>query len=475
MGVKTIDIRCQQFTPIEISNKMLDMLEYRENVYGRKIIENSCGEGNILCLVVERYIKDAIKNRLTNDQIINGLEQDIYGAEVVKETYLKCIQNLDAIALQYNLINVRWNIVNRDILKLPFNEKFDFVIGNPPYISYGNLDKEDRAFIKERFRSCKKGKPDYCYAFIESAIDCLCNGGKLVYLVPNSIFKNVFADNLRKIISPHVIKIYDYPNCKLFKEALTSSAIMVIQKDGNINNLEYINKNNNSHIIIPKTRLGDKWTFNVFEQFDDEKIVRFDTCFKAAITIATQRNSVYVLSEQQMKERKIERGILRKAISPRNQLNQKKEFIVFPYRIKKHKLIHLSEEELKNKYPQAYHYLSENKKELKKRRADKTAMWYEYGRTQAIHNMNRKKLLVSTVITHKVKVYELTEREVPYSGIYIIATDNLELDIAKRVLESSEFYEYVKQIGTPASGSSLRITADDINKYKFRMGEFINE
>lgn len=49
-----MDIRCQQFTAKDIANEMLDFLGYSHDIYGKKILENSCGEGNIICLVVER-------------------------------------------------------------------------------------------------------------------------------------------------------------------------------------------------------------------------------------------------------------------------------------------------------------------------------------------------------------------------------------------------------------------------------------
>ena len=48
------------------------------------------------------------------------------------------------------------------------NEKIDFLLGD-------------------------KGKFDYCYAFIESAFNNLNETGKTSYLIPNSIFKNVFG------------------------------------------------------------------------------------------------------------------------------------------------------------------------------------------------------------------------------------------------------------------------------------------
>ena len=82
--------------------------------------------------------------------------------------------------------------------------------------------------------------------------------------------------------------------------------------------------------------------------------------------------------------------------------------------------------------------------------------------------MNQPKLLLSTVVTKEVKVYKLDKECIPYSGIYIVPTNNLPLSKAKEILESKDFYEYVKGIGINASGSSLRITAKDIENFEFK-------
>jgi len=223
-----MDDRCQQFTSSDIANSMLDMVDYKRNLYGKRVLENSCGEGNILCLVVERYIKDAMESGISLKAIVRGLENDIYGAEIKKDTYDLCVKSLDAIAFKYGIENVNWKIINGDVLKKPFKKTFHYIIGNPPYISYKNLEIKTRIFIKENYPTCRQGKPDYCYAFIENAIDYLHKNGLMVYLIPNSIFKNVFAVELREKILKHIEKIYDFSNCKLFKNALTSSAIMVL-------------------------------------------------------------------------------------------------------------------------------------------------------------------------------------------------------------------------------------------------------
>ena len=81
--------------------------------------------------------------------------------------------------------------------------------------------------------------------------------------------------------------------------------------------------------------------------------------------------------------------------------------------------------------------------------------------------MNREKLLLSIVVTKKVKIYELDKDTIPYSGIYIIPKKDKTLKEAKEILESKEFFEYVKNVGINASGESIRITSSDINNYMF--------
>lgn len=469
-----MDIRCQQFTSIEISNKMLDMIDYKADLYGKKVLENSCGEGNILGLVVERYILDSISASRTLDVIKKGLENDIYGVEIVRETYELCLSHLDAIAFKFGLKEVKWNIINDDVLYYPFNTTFDYVIGNPPYISYRNLENKVREFIKENYISCKNGKPDYCYAFIENAINYLKETGKMVYLIPNSIFKNVFGEKLRNIILPYLVEIHDYPNCKLFKDALTSSAIIKLDKEIYKTEFRYYNVVQKTDYVLQKNRLTSKWIFNLPLNAKSDKNISFGELFKASITIATQRNKIFIINRLVKEKYEIEQGILRKAVSPRNLNYDNKEYIIFPYSIRKNDVYHYTEMEFENKYPNTYRYLESNKEELVLRDADKNAKWFEYGRSQAIQNMNKKKLMLSTVVTNSVKVYDVSPKTIPYSGIYIISENGNDLTLARKILESEQFLRYVKDIGTPASGSSLRITADDINNFTFKGGDLID-
>ena len=67
--------KCQVFTPQDYVEKILDDVGYISNLYGKKVLENSCGDGNILTKVVERYIADCRAQELSRTKIksvLNG-------------------------------------------------------------------------------------------------------------------------------------------------------------------------------------------------------------------------------------------------------------------------------------------------------------------------------------------------------------------------------------------------------------------
>lgn len=475
---------CQVFTPNKNVNELLDWCGYKENLYDKKIMENSCGDGHILQEVVRRYIKDGLRNRIPKYKIRDGLNNDIYAIEYDFEQYKKCKKNLNRILKQYNISNIKWNnVIQSDTLKTLDTNKFDYVVGNPPYIKYKSLSLDDREYIRSKFRTCKKGKFDYCYAFIEKSIDSLKDNGRMAYLIPSSIFKNVFANDLREFLKPHIIKIYDYTTTKLFNkdtndqgtDRLVSSIIMIIEKNSNNNQIEYVDVNKMKQIIIQKKELKGKWVFrNQLENGNRKK--RFGDYFLASNTIATLFNDAYVIKEYDEDEDyiypatggKIEKNILKDTISPKTFGREKMEKIIFPYFYDKDgNLIRYETNDFECKYTGACEHLRKYKKYLDNRKSDKNARWFEYGRSQALKSNNKEKLLISTVITNEVKTKILPENNIPYSGIYIIPIKDKTLHEADKILKSRLFYHYIEGKGINANGKSLRITSKDINDFLF--------
>lgn len=470
-------VNCRVFTPEKMVCKMLDIIGYKEDLFGKRILENSCGDGRFLVEIVKRYINDCRAKGYDDAIIQTGLEQDINAFEIDKETYLHCIGNLNQVLIDYAIAEVKWSIKNSDALKAKLPADFSYVVGNPPYITYSALSQDERFFIKNKFHVCKEGKPDYYYAFIESALKCLGKQGQLVYLVPSNFFKTRFARRLREYILPFLSEIYDYTNEKVFDSALTFSAIIVCDKNTEKRELVYHDIMRRSSFSISKDTLISSWIFhdncededNNQMQLQKENLVRFGDVFSAASSIATLYNEAFIIKNRSESDINIEPELLFKAASPKSQANSSVEYIIFPYWFdEKGGIQRYSEDAFFSRFPNTVNHLSSFRDKLDARDSDTTAKWFEYGRSQAIMHLHQKKLLLSTLVTDKVKVFELDERTIPYSGIYIITkSSEYSLSDAKHILEDDRFFEYVKRVGVYANGTSVRISISDVNNYSF--------
>lgn len=459
--------KCQIFTPPHIVKYMLDKIDYTSNVFGKKIIDNSCGTGNILVEVVERFIADAKKAKRKKPTIKKGLESCIYGYDVDAGMVEKCINNLNIVAQRFGFTDVQWNIHHQDGLYV--EGTFDYVIGNPPYISYLDLDKEVRAKTKEKFDSCSIGKFDYSYAFIEKGLSSLSANGKMVMLTPSNMFKTVFGEKLRKMIKQEMTEIIDCSTLDMFNGILTSPAITVFQKGSNSDLLIYRDKyldGSETEKFIDKNNLTGKWDFSGFVANGNR---RFGDYFKVSNSIATLANKIFIhtIEEDGSMKIDVEPTILRVAKSPKTVQYGFNQKIIFPYQYANGKLVRYEEEEFSKQFPLAYAYLYSQKEELEARDSDDKAKWYEYGRSQALAHLNCEKLLMSTIITSRVRLYRLTAEEIPYSGLYIIPKANMPLDTAITILQSQHFYNYLVSKGVKERGVSIRISSKDVEEFQF--------
>lgn len=459
--------KCQIFTPDYIVKYMLDKIDYISNIYGKKIVDNSCGTGNILVEVVERFILDAKKVRKKNKTIKNALESCIYGYDVDPKMVETCIKNLNNVAQSFGIVDINWNIHNQDGLYI--DGAFDYVVGNPPYISYLDLDQETRTKTKHNFKSCNIGKFDYSYAFIEKGLQLLKNYGKMAMITPANMFKTVFAESLRTTIKSALTHIVDCSAVKIFDEVLTSPAITIYKKGNQSNVLIYqemIKNQIKNETVIDKQSLTGKWNFTSYVESGDR---RFGDSFKASNCIATLANKIFIhtVNDQGFLDIDVEDDAVKEAKSPKSEQFGIKQKIIFPYYYENGELKNYTEDEINHKYPKLMEFLSSKKDDLTIRDSDKSAQWYEYGRSQALRHINQKKLMISTIITKVVRVYELDISVVPYSGIYIVPRDNASLDDAKLILQTKRFYEYLLTKGVKVSGDSIRISSKDVEEYRY--------
>ena len=466
---------CQVQTPDEFVLKMLDYIDYKHELYGKSVLENSCGKGNILIRIVERYIADAKSNEIPEALIIKGLEKDITGYEIDDSSICECKKKLDKVAERFGLFNVKWNILKYNYLKTS-KEKYDYIIGNPPYITYHDLTEAQRKLLKTKFSTCKEGRCDYYYAFVEKSINSLNENGKLVYLIPFSIFRNKYAQALRDYIKDTITDVYDFTGIQLFSGVVISSTIILCQAGIKRNSINYHKEINGELEVVKKDTLNDKWFFVQ----KTNKGERFGDFFSVHNGVATLLNEAFLICDYiedneyiYVGDMKIEKEILRPAVSTktmkRKSVKKRDEKIIFPYKLCSKGYIKYEQKEFEEKFPEAYKYLKSFYDKLNKRKSDEKAQWFEYGRSQAIAEIKGEKLIFPMVFTNKVKVYKCNSNAVPYAGYFLKKKDHSRytLDDAKKILQSEKFYEYIKEHGTPTTATSYRMSTKEIESYLF--------
>ena len=354
---------CKIFTPEEYVEELLNAVEYREHLYGQSVLENSCGDGNILMGVVRRYILSCRADGRTDEEIRRGLERDICGMELEEKHAAKCRENLHAVATQLGIEEVKWNIIEGNYLHYSFNRHFDYVLSNPPYVVYRDIEQGERDYLKEHFTCCTEGKFDYYYAFIEKSMTELALYGEMAYIIPYSIYKNVFARKLREQIKPYVAKICDYTSEQKFPGITTSSTILVINKTPSIN-FTYIDQVTGIEIEVRKKRLSDKWLFMDYYTMLKEtlwkKREKFGTYFDVNNTIATLYNEAFLLEGYTLNGEyyesetgdKVEAALVRPAVSKKKR-NQDNLYIIFPYKWENGVLTHYEDKDIRKQFPYA--------------------------------------------------------------------------------------------------------------------------
>ena len=181
------------FTPPKTIQKNLQIIEpYISNI--SKVLEPSCGSGE--------YIR-ALDNKFDN--------LNITGIEFNDEIY-------DSIQNTYP------NVIHTDYISYESSEKYDLIIGNPPYfvMKKGEVDKKYYEYFT--------GRPNIFIVFIIKSLGLLADGGILSFVLPRSFLNCLYYDATRRYIHDN-FKILDIVECDdAYIETQQKTIILVVQK-----------------------------------------------------------------------------------------------------------------------------------------------------------------------------------------------------------------------------------------------------
>ena len=319
-----------------------------------------------------------------------------------------------------------------------FNEKFDIIIGNPPYLTTEDILKSTDSIeidvYKNNYQTPLKQYDEY-FLFIEKSINSIKDDGSIILLVPNKFLTVGAGENLRKLLKEKRIlkKIFDFGYTQLFPNATNYVLVLYMAKDSEF---EYVEVNSANEVYQNKNGI----TYNTDELKDSHWFLTSDSKLREQYEFAmlnfpsidtelipqnglqTSKNDVYLIKDKEIiddddsfltfKKKdvvyRIEKEILKRFYLPRGRdreagISYRKlnatNYIIFPYTGGKI----IEEQQLLSKYPLCYTCFNKHKEALLpkiyggKRDVQNVQEWYQYGRSQALKEANLPKILVGVM------------------------------------------------------------------------------
>ena len=451
------------YTPDYLVEIILDRGGYSgADILKKHVIDNSCGDGQFMIHVVDRYCKEFLKESDNKDTLKKELEKFIHAIDIEKDELETCKERCNKVASIYGVENVEWDFINENTMKVDkFDGKMDFVVGNPPYVRIHNLD-ENAISVKEHI-FCKSGMTDLYILFYEIGIKMLNKTGTLAYITPSSFFTSLAGLEMREYLTKNnlLVSVCDLKHFQAFN-ATTYTTIICLKKDNEKKTINYAEFDAESLSPVEISSLekddyliDDKFYFSDKKSLDLLKsIIECDAKhdFSVKNGYATLADKVFINNFDF--ESKFIIPVVKASCA-------KWTKIFYPYD-ENGKLY--SEEEL-FKDSNIKNYLSERKEQLIKRANEKDSekYWYAFGRSQAINDTYKDKLALNALVkTEKdIKLVEAKKGMGVYSGLYIVS-DTIPVKKIKELIQNEDFCKYVSLLGKYKSGGYYTYSSKDV-------------
>lgn len=238
-------------------------------------------------------ISDFMVSLITHDKSVAVMEPSAGEGVFLKSLIKSGFSNLTAFEIDATLDNPYEFVEYRSFLSVPTSQKYDVVIGNPPYIRWKNLEKElkDELSNNDLWNQYFNSLCDYLFIFILKSIEHLTDEGELIFICSEYWLNTTNSQTLRDYImhEGYISDIYHFKEAPLFEKVTASLIIFRFVKgkmhDRQINLYKYsqkgmptlselLNLKCFTQEIIPQFQCGEKWILATEEK--QKKLKQFE-------------------------------------------------------------------------------------------------------------------------------------------------------------------------------------------------------
>ena len=391
-----------------------------------KILDISCGCGKFLLEAYDilyemfEYYRHELKIENIHKHII---ENCIYGVDIDKnavDILNNSLRNkdIDSKILKSNIYcfdSLNKNNLGQDVINLFWENKFDYIIGNPPYIGHKSLGKEYKNFLLKEYSEVYRDKSDIYYCFYKRVIDLLSEDGIVSIITPRYFLESISGKHLRNYIlnNSYINEIIDFNGSNIFKNISIASCIITLSKKCITSNIDihklknsklklnyldsleyYLNDDNFYNIKIKQSDLNEDWIisnkenldiYNKLESYGQYRLKDICISFQGIITGC---DKAFIIDKRDTDENIEEKKLLKNWVKNKHikkyKLDENKKLLIYSNDI-------VDEEE----YPKSINYISNYKEKLLNRRECRKNIrkWYElqWGRQKEL--FERKKIM----------------------------------------------------------------------------------
>lgn len=426
------------------------------------------------------------------------------------------------------LINIRpfsFNDING-------GNKFDLIIGNPPYVKTEDMiklqDKKEVQAYKSKYYVAYKQFDKY-FLFIQRAVDLVKDDGTVCYIVPNKFINNVAGEKIRELISENkYLKMFiDFNYQQVFKDKTIYSSIILLNKSKE-ENFEYSYINSYEEWIINnKSNIYTEISCNEIDKnpwilsMDLEKMKELKKLFNNSIRLSeiarpfngvqTSLNRIYVIKGKEIlgenenyiiinkngKKYNIEKEVLKMYFQPINKVKKNvnsfdplvtDKYIIFPYD-KNGELIDIN----LSQYSGIKEYLLDNydlivPKQISGKSTGRDVPnanennWYQFGRVQAINEFNNEeKLIVGVMSKEPMFMYDNENLVIQsggtagYCGIKMKENNKYDLFFLQAYLSHPIISDVMEKMGSDFEGGFYSRGTQVLEKLPIINVDFENE